>query len=92
MSVPAPPGLVIYTRRDCSLCEQMEAAVRATLGPAAGVALVEIDDDPQLVARFGRDVPVLCLDEEVICKHFLDPARLQAVFPPGRDGRRPAPL
>lgn len=73
-------GLVIYTRRDCSLCEQMEQGLRELLGPAGEVALVDIDDSPVLVARFGRDVPVLCLDDEVVCKHFLDPRRVRAAL------------
>jgi hypothetical protein len=72
------PGLVIYTRRDCSLCRQMEAAVRDVLGPDARIAIIEIDDDPALVRRFGPDIPVLCIDDEVVCKHFLDPGRLRA--------------
>jgi hypothetical protein len=74
------PRLTIYTRRECSLCEQMEAGVRAVAGPDAAVALVDIDGTPALEARFGRDVPVLCLDDEVVCKHFLDAARLRAAL------------
>lgn len=77
--------LVIYTRRDCSLCEQMEAGVRTALGPAARLAMIEIDDDPALVKRFGADVPVLCLDDEVVCKHFLDAERLQSAFLASQD-------
>ena len=76
-------GLVIYTRRDCGLCEQMEAAVREVAGPGAPVTLVDIDDVPALVERFGRDVPVLCLDGEVVCKHFLDAERLRAALQAG---------
>lgn len=74
------PGLVIYTRRACSLCELMEAGVRRVAGPAAHVTMVEIDDDPGLVRRFGADIPVLCVDDEVVCKHFLDPERLMAAL------------
>jgi hypothetical protein len=77
-------GLVIYTRRDCSLCEQMEAGVRRAAGTEIPVNMVEIDDDPALVRRFGADVPVLCLDGEVVCKHFLDAARLMAALGPDR--------
>lgn len=77
--------LVIYTRRDCSLCEQMEAGVRKVLGPKARLAMIEIDDDPALVKRFGPDVPVLCLDDEVVCKHFLDTERLQNAFLASQD-------
>jgi hypothetical protein len=76
-------GLVIYSRRDCGLCEQMEAAVREVAGPGARISLVDIDDVPALVERFGRDVPVLCLDGEVVCKHFLDAARLRSALDAG---------
>ena len=76
-------GLVIYTRRDCSLCEQMEAAVRELAGPGARINLVDIDDVPALVERFGRDVPVLCVDGEVVCKHFLDAERLKSALGAG---------
>lgn len=71
-------AITIYTRRDCSLCEQMEAGARRLLGPAAAIAVVEIDDDPSLVRRFGPDVPVLCVDDQVVCRHFLDAGRLRA--------------
>ena len=77
-------GLVIYTRRDCSLCEQMEAGVRRTAGADVPLAVLEIDDDPALVRRFGADVPVLCLDGEVVCRHFLDTGRLTAALGPDR--------
>lgn len=70
------PGIVIYTRRDCSLCERMASGARQIAGPEVPIALVEIDDDPALVQRFGRDIPVLCLGGEVLCKHFLDTDRL----------------
>ncbi len=83
LSAAQGSGLVIYTRRDCSLCERMEAGVREALGAGVPVAMIEIDDDAALVARFGPDVPVLCLDEEVICKHFLDVGRLRAAISSG---------
>ena len=88
----SPREIVIYTRRDCSLCERMEVGARELLGPEVRVELVEIDDDPALLARFGRDVPVLCVDDEVVCKHLLDAGRLQAAVRSGQDGRRPAPV
>ena len=74
------PELIIYTRRDCSLCGQMESGVRRITGPEARLAIVVVDDDPELVRRFGADVPVLCIDGEVICRHFLDAERLLAVL------------
>jgi len=80
MSVETRTGLVIYTRRDCSLCERMEREVRHIAGPEQPLRMLPIDDTPALLERYGRDVPVLCLDGEFVCKHFLDAARLRAAL------------
>lgn len=70
------PRLVVYGRRDCSLCEEMVVAAKHFAGPALPVGYCDVDADPRLARRFGPDVPVLCLDGEVVCCHFLDEARL----------------
>jgi len=48
--------LVVYTRRDCHLCE-----LAVTMLEQAGVdwRLVDIDTDPELASRYGNHVPVL---------------------------------
>ncbi|MBS0003364.1 MAG: glutaredoxin family protein [Thioalkalivibrio sp.] len=33
---------------------------------------VDIDKDPDLLTRFNAKVPVLAVDGEVLCCHFLD--------------------
>jgi hypothetical protein len=83
MTAPGPLELVIYTRRDCSLCERMEAGARRVAGAQARIVMIDIDDDPALVSRYGADIPVLCMDGEVVCKHFLDSGRLRDAI----DGR-----
>jgi glutaredoxin len=52
--------LVLYTRRDCELCHEMEIVIDEAL-PRFQAALkrVEIDGDPSLEAQFGIEVPVL---------------------------------
>ena len=52
--------LVLYTRRDCELCREMEAVIDE-VAPNFQAALqrVEIDGDPALEAQFGIEVPVL---------------------------------
>ena len=32
-----------------------------------------IDNEPELVKRYGDKVPVLTLDDEILCQYFLDP-------------------
>ena len=49
------------------------------LGPAAAdVRVVDIADDPDLEARYGRRIPVLLADDEFVCAYRLDPERVQA--------------
>jgi len=52
--------LVLYTRRDCELCREMESVIDA-VAPRFQVELkrVEIDGDPALEVQFGIEVPVL---------------------------------
>lgn len=75
-----PLDLVVYGRRDCSLCDEMAEAVLAQAGRRVRLSIVEIDGDPELTRRFSADVPVLCMGEEVVCRHFLDAGRLQRLL------------
>jgi glutaredoxin len=52
--------LVLYTRRDCELCREMEEILGAELvRTGAKLERIEIDGHPDLEARFGIEVPVL---------------------------------
>lgn len=68
---------VLYTRAGCPLCEEMAEAVRPPIEAAGHHLLsVDVDADPALKARFGRDVPLLFEGDAEICRHFADPAAL----------------
>ena len=59
----AAPALVLFTRQGCCLCEGLQERLLA-LGfrceePAPDLALIDVDDDPGLQARYGLQVPVL---------------------------------
>jgi glutaredoxin len=55
--------LTLYTRKDCCLCEDMKASIHAA-GRKVPVDLVEVDVDssPELVERYGGEVPVLLIN------------------------------
>ena len=65
--------LRLVSRRDCLLCDEMHAALLA-FGrevPLPPVELIDVDSDPQLQSRYGLQVPVLLLGEELVCRfHF----------------------
>ena len=58
----------------------MLGAIYGTYGDEVEVALVDIDKDPALKARYGTRVPVLAGDGQVICEAQLDIPALDAYF------------
>ncbi|HEU4485887.1 MAG TPA: glutaredoxin family protein [Povalibacter sp.] len=69
----------VYSRAECSLCDQLIEQLATILGPAASnVAVVDIGDDPGLEAKYGKRIPVLLADGEFVCNFRLDEARVRA--------------
>ena len=64
--------VILYTRRECHLCEEAKAAILQAIssGPLP-VRLMEIDvdSDPLLVKRFSDDVPVIFVDGVEAFRH-----------------------
>jgi hypothetical protein len=48
--------------------------------PLPPITIVDVDADPELVRRFGLNVPVLLFDGTVVCKHRLDADELQRLL------------
>jgi predicted thioredoxin/glutaredoxin len=74
--------LTVVHRQDCDLCDEMVAELRS-LGrkiQLPPVSIVDVDADPELVRRYGLNVPVLLLDGTVVCKHRLDVDELQRLL------------
>jgi len=52
--------LVLYTKRDCPLCDAMKAELaRARVRPPFQLVEVDVERDAELLARHGRSIPVL---------------------------------
>ncbi len=85
--MPAPARLRLLHRPECELCEEMRQALER-LGRELALPpleMVDVDQDPLLRRRHGLDVPVLLLDESVVCRHRLDAAELTRLLrAPGR--------
>lgn len=71
-------ALILYTRANCPLCQDMADAVRP-LAEVGGHRLqeVDVDADPALKARYGWDVPLLFDGDAEICRHQLNLPALQ---------------
>jgi glutaredoxin len=62
--------LTLYTRTDCSLCHEMEAILAQELPRfEVNFTRLEIDGNPDLEARFGREVPVLFVNQRKAFKY-----------------------
>jgi glutaredoxin len=78
LQIAGPRDVTIYSRPGCHLCE--EAKIRlAPLLQEFGARLTEIniDEDPQLRARYDCDVPVIFLGARKAAKHRLDAAQFR---------------
>ncbi|HXV80798.1 MAG TPA: glutaredoxin family protein [Candidatus Binatia bacterium] len=72
------PQLLLYTRKDCCLCQEMKAAL-GQVAPRVSFLLEEIDVDtsPALQAEYGSDVPVLFINGRKAFKHRLTVRELE---------------
>ena len=55
------PGIVLYERDGCHLCEEAAAVLDSVLG-VGRYQRVDIDTDDDLVVRYGFRVPVVTVD------------------------------
>ncbi|MGH7173424.1 MAG: glutaredoxin family protein [Gemmataceae bacterium] len=58
--------VVLYTRQGCHLCEQAwQRLEQSRQRYAFTLRQVDIDDDPELLRRYGECVPVVTIDGKV---------------------------
>ena len=70
--------LTLLSRSYCHLCHDMEVAM-APLAAEAGatVQVVDVDADPELVARYDEWVPVLLHGDIELCHYHLDATKVR---------------
>ncbi len=69
--------LLLYTRKDCCLCDEMKNVISQVVN-ASAVVLSEIDVDsvPDLRDRYGSEVPVLFINGRKAFKYRVTPSEL----------------
>ena len=70
--------LLLYTRKDCCLCEEMKSTLSRVAGRVP-FALEEIDVDtsPALQENYGNEVPVLFINGRKAFKYRLTAKELE---------------
>jgi glutaredoxin len=71
--------LTLYTRPGCHLCEQALATIEQARSrlPAFALELRDISTDERLHDAYFERIPVVEVDGEELCEHFLDEEALQ---------------
>jgi glutaredoxin len=76
--VSVAPRITFYTRAGCHLCDQARVVIEQVCAELdEEYAEVDIDTDPDLVARFTDEVPVTFVDGRQHDFWRVDPARLR---------------
>jgi hypothetical protein len=75
------PRLVLYSRPGCGLCDEMaEALAEWLVGRPWSAEVRDVDDDPQMQARYGLLIPILLLDGREVCRGRLDTGVLDGLL------------
>ncbi|MGB5353261.1 MAG: glutaredoxin family protein [Woeseia sp.] len=83
------PQVIVYSRAGCHLCEVLIEELMPLLRDRATLEVRDVDSRPDWRDRFGLEVPVVALGDELLCRYTLDrDAVLRALRQ--ADVRRPA--
>jgi glutaredoxin len=75
------PRITFYTRTGCHLCDEARAVIEQVCDELGEeYAEVDIDSDPDLVARFTDEVPVTFVDGRQHDFWRVNPARLRTAL------------
>ena len=73
-----PRDVTLYTRPGCHLCDEAKSAIAPLLPEFRAVLReVNIDADPVLKERYGRDIPVIFIGQRKAAKHRVDLAQFR---------------
>jgi len=85
---PYPLTFTVYSRKECCCCD---TAMKVLEGYRSrhrfAVEVVDVDTDPELVARYGTTVPVVALGGKVRFKGVVNPVLLERLLTAENRGR-----
>jgi glutaredoxin len=82
----------IYSKEDCSLCEEAKAVLLAVQRRVPfELEEIDIEKDPSLFAQYRYDIPVVFVDGQKAFKHRLDERAVEARLRRGMGVAHPLP-
>lgn len=71
--------VVIYSKHGCHLCDEAKASIRAARCDDRFTLIeVDIEKDPELMAKYRYDIPVIAIDGVDTFMHRVDPQEFRA--------------
>ena len=77
--------LELYSRAGCHLCDDLAAELAPVIRGRARLTIVDIDEDAELVRRYGLRIPVLVGEGRELSTFPLDVTAVEAYLK-GSDG------
>jgi glutaredoxin len=69
--------ITVYSKPGCHLCDRAKDVLnRCRQRVAFEIEVVDISQNPELLARYGEDIPVILLDGQEIARHFVRERKL----------------
>jgi len=73
------PRLTLYTKPDCSLCDEALDVLERVRGRVAfELEVIDIDTDRELGERYGERIPVILVDGHEAFEYTVDERELQS--------------
>ena len=73
------PTLTLYTKPDCTLCDEAHAALeRVRTRAPFQLEVIDIRTDRQLAERYGERIPVVLVDGEEAWEYVVDEGELES--------------
>jgi glutaredoxin len=80
--------LILYSRQDCCLCDEMKAIIReVALTNPLDLEVIDVDGSAELREKFGNAVPVLFVDGRKLFKYRLTKSALATLLKKNRRSR-----
>ncbi len=72
------PRVTLYTRARCHLCDVAKQVIDTVRADRAfDLDVVDVDTDPDLVAKYGNEVPVILVNGRKAFKYRVEPSALR---------------
>ena len=72
------PRLTLYSKPGCHLCDDMKQVIEAVASRVPlTLDVVDISTDPELVERYGLEIPVLLIEGKKAAKYRLSERELE---------------